>query len=266
MQRINQLTIDQISKSAPSALATQPSERVSDKYSFVSTLDAIMMIQGAGWIPYAADEAGVRVNAREGFQRHVIKFTRPDLMTKSAQERIDLCLFNSHDLSTAFMMCAGILRFVCTNGLVVGEGVLSFRHKHIGFSQAEFLANVNAIAESSNLISDKIDDFKTIEMSPKDINRYAWEAASLIDDDPKNVNLYDVTKARRYEDRANDLWTIYNRAQENIIKGGIRRAGRTESGRPRKDTRRVQSIARDLKINRQLWDLTEEKAIELQAA
>lgn len=32
------------------------------------------------------------------------------------------------------------------------------------------------------------------------------------------------------------------------------------------NTRRIQSIARDLKVNRKLWDLTEEKAIELQAA
>ena len=209
MTQLNALTIDQISLAAPSILATQPVEKASDKYSFISTYDAIMMIQGAGWIPYAVDEAGVRVDSRRGYQRHVVKFTQPDLLTRSAEERIELCLFNSHDLSTAVVIAAGILRFVCTNGLIVGEGVLSFRHKHLGFSQADFLENVNRIAESSNLISNKIDDFRTIEMSPKDVNRYAWEAASLISKEPKEVNLYDLTKARRSADRPINLWTIY---------------------------------------------------------
>lgn len=225
----------------------------------------MMMIQGAGWTPYDADEARVRIKGRKGYQRHVIKFTMNDLITKTGQERIDLILFNSHNRATAFKLAVGIFRFVCSNGLVIGEDFLSFSHRHIGFEHELFIKQINMIAESGNMISQKIDNFKTIEMSPTDVNRFAWQAASLIDDDPNQVNLYDISKARRFEDRQNDLWTVYNRAQENIIKGGIRRAGTTEMGRPRKNTRRIQSIARDLKLNRQLWDLTEETAIDMAA-
>lgn len=263
MQKIQALSTEKITSIAPSILTTHAIDGVSDKYTFVSSFDAMMMIIGAGWIPYAADEAKVREDNRKGFQRHVIKFAREDMLSKSQNERFELVLYNSHDRATAFIIAAGILRFVCTNGLIVGEGVLSFRHKHIGFDQKYFIDSVNQIAEGSDLMSNKIDQFKTIEMKPDDINRYAWSAAELFTNEPKEISLYDMTKIRRVEDNKNDLWTVFNRTQENIIKGGIRRAGKTESGRPRKNTRRVQSIARDLKLNRALWDLTEKYALEL---
>lgn len=263
MTSIQQLTIKQISRLAPSIMQTQAIDGVSDKYTFVSSYDAIMMIINAGWVPYIADEAGVRVDRKEGYQRHVVKFTREDMLLKSKDERIDLVMYNSHDRATAFMIALGIFRFICTNGLIVGENMMSFRHKHMGFEEGIFLESVNEIANSGALITNKIDSFKEIEMRPKDIERYAWEAASIIDKKPDDVYLYDITKTRRYADRSNDLWTVFNRTQENIIKGGIRRIGETKNGNRRKNTRKVQSIARDLKLNQQLWDLTEETAIEL---
>ena len=57
------------------------------------------------------------------------------------------------------------------------------------------------------------------------------------------------------DDRAPDLWTTFNRVQENIIKGGVR--GRNATGK-RVTTRAVNGIDQDIKLNRALWVLAEE--------
>lgn len=59
---------------------------------------------------------------------------------------------------------------------------------------------------------------------------------------------------RRYEDYGDDLWTVYQRVQENLIKGGL--SGRTAQGRSSR-TRAVKGIDGDIKLNRALWVMAE---------
>ncbi|MNY57537.1 hypothetical protein D3C86_1937590 [compost metagenome] len=59
---------------------------------------------------------------------------------------------------------------------------------------------------------------------------------------------------RRIEDDRPDLWSAYNRVQENLTHGGL--LGRTATGR-RHSTRAIQGIDQNLKVNRALWMLAE---------
>ena len=59
------------------------------------------------------------------------------------------------------------------------------------------------------------------------------------------------------EDSGNDLWTTFNRIQENMIKGGM--SGRSKSGR-RSTTREVNGVTENVKLNRALWTLADEFA------
>lgn len=59
---------------------------------------------------------------------------------------------------------------------------------------------------------------------------------------------------RREEDRPNDLWTTYQRVQENLTKGGL--WGRTAKGKSQR-TRPVTGIDGDIKLNRALWEMAE---------
>ena len=63
-----------------------------------------------------------------------------------------------------------------------------------------------------------------------------------------------LLRARRSEDRSSDLWTTFNRVQENTIKGGL--SGRNKQGR-RTTTRAVNGIDQDVKLNRALWVLAQ---------
>ena len=60
---------------------------------------------------------------------------------------------------------------------------------------------------------------------------------------------------RRTQDIADDLYTVLNRCQENLLGGGLSR--RSPEGRLTR-TRRVTSIRRDVALNSQLWDLATE--------
>jgi hypothetical protein len=60
---------------------------------------------------------------------------------------------------------------------------------------------------------------------------------------------------RRPQDIADDLYTVLNRCQENLLRGGLTR--RVPPGRLTR-TRRVTSIRRDVPLNSQLWDLARE--------
>ena len=56
-------------------------------------------------------------------------------------------------------------------------------------------------------------------------------------------------------DQGNDLWSVLNRVQENVIQGGIR--ARSADGK-RTTTRAVKGIDQDVKLNRAIWTLGEE--------
>ena len=63
-----------------------------------------------------------------------------------------------------------------------------------------------------------------------------------------------ILSARRWQDESSDLWTTYQRIQENLIKGGL--PGRTTKGK-RAHTRAVKGIDGDVKLNRALWVMAE---------
>lgn len=64
----------------------------------------------------------------------------------------------------------------------------------------------------------------------------------------------DLLMVRRREDQPDDLWTTYQRVQENMTKGGL--LGRTAQGK-RQRTRAVTGIDGDVKLNRALWGMAE---------
>src|SRR3546814_6818217 len=59
---------------------------------------------------------------------------------------------------------------------------------------------------------------------------------------------------RRHDDSRRDLWSVFNRTQENLIKGGL--SARAANGR-RQTTLPVQGIDNGIRLNRALWLLAD---------
>lgn len=258
MEKIKELTNAQLIETAPAIGATKPYCEVSERYSFVPTINAINHLRDAGWKPVTAGQAGVRTLEKNGYQKHMIRFTRPDLVVNG--HRMDLLLYNSHDRGCAFKLIGGVFRFVCANGMVIGDRVAEYSHKHVGFSPEMFINSSLLVGEHIEKTAGVIEDWQTIEMEEIEKGIFAKAAHQLTYQDPETapIKSHQLLGCRRSEDRnKSDLWTTFNTVQENLIKGGL--SGRSAKGR-RTRTRGVKAIDKDRKLNQALWIITEEMA------
>lgn len=260
---INFLTNDQITLLAPAAGAFEPVVEASSRYSFVPTLEAVDLLRSVGWFPITAKQGSCRIEGKDVYQRHAIRFVR-DSFNPDIKERVDLVLYNSHDLGSSFKVATSIWRQVCGNGLMMASEFANFTHRHVGFSPDAFMESAVKIADSSAVIADQVSALKEVRLEREEQQIFAQAAHRLVYDDPEAAPIKPekLLEYRRLEDKESDLWTTYNVVQENIIKGGIRGFAfnpNTVSMR-RVTTRPVKSLDRDIKLNQALWVLTEKMA------
>ncbi|MBN0030737.1 DUF932 domain-containing protein, partial [Pseudomonas aeruginosa] len=71
---------------------------------------------------------------------------------------------------------------------------------------------------------------------------------------PAPITESQILMPRRGDDDRRDLWSVFNRTQENLIKGGL--SDRAANGR-RQTTRPVQGIDQSVRLNRALWLLAD---------
>ena len=237
---------------------------VSAKYKFVSTNDIKNYLIDHGYAVFKETSTCARKNV--GYQKHCIKFVRQcdaqympveggGLRPRSDAPAIPmLILTNSHDGKSAVVLQGGFFRILCANGMVVSESELpSQRIRH----------NTNNIMEKIwgaawKIVAELGEQAKVIEaMRLKKLNaveRYNLaNAAIALLPNSTGINALDALTIQREGDETNDLWTVFNRVQEHIMKGGLAREG-TRTRR----TREVKSIDRELDLNAQLWDVAVE--------
>ena len=254
-QTINALSNEDLVKIAPSIGATKPHARNSNKYSFVPTLAAVDWLRKDNWIPTAASEVAAKHEGTRGYQKHVIRFTRPDLVLKG--RRMELAMFNSQDGGSSFRLVAGLLEFICANSMVSGDKMAEYLHRHVGFNGTKFVEQAKMVNTYMEKTTEKIDQWGTIELTPDERGVYCRAAHHAVfgDDAAIEIRPEALLQRRRYsQNNMNDLWTTFNNCQENVIKGGLR--GRGTTGR-RASTRAIKSIDKDRKINQALWTITE---------
>ena len=255
---------DELLRYAPSIFTEKPKFDVSDQYTFVKTIDVIEAIQDSGWYPVSVCEQGARKTENAGFQKHLVRFTRPQDLNSFAQ-RIEIVLFNSHNRSVSFQLKIGIFRLVCANGMVVGDDFMEYKQRHIGFDFENLYSQIKQIQEMSNKLTDKIDVWNRINLTRTEQQFYANNAINSVYDIDNIENPFilpeSILKPRRYEDsvRKPSLWTTYNIVQESLTKGGVPTTNKTKKGKSTR-TREIRNIDRDIRTNQRLWDVTEEMA------
>ena len=254
------LTNGDIIDYVPAAGASSPVAKASARYCFVSTISVVEALRDVGWFPIDARQSNPRLVSRQGFQQHLIRFAHKH-PTGLNDERVDLILWNSHDLGSAFKLFAGVWRFVCGNGLMVGSELMNFRHKHVGFDMEALLGSALKIANHAGVVAQQINDMKAIDMSPDEQGIYAMAAHTLVYRDQAEqapVTPDDLLQTRRYDDSQDQLWSTFNVVQENIIKGGLHGVKVNEAGQRRKVmTLPIKALDRSVQLNQALWVLTE---------
>jgi hypothetical protein len=196
---------------------------------------------------------------REGYQRHLVRFRHFDDLLDPPRNAVELLLFNSNDISTAFSISAGISRFVFANGLLVANSVFaSYRIRHIGERNSDVLAAINNITAFKPRLQEKIHSFESLLLSEEEKEIFARAAVSLRFESHLQVDPKDLLVPHRIEDEHDDLYTVMNVVQENLLRGNLSGINK-ETGR-RFTSREITSIGKDLEVNQGLWDLAERVA------
>ncbi len=250
------LTDEQLKHQAPALFTEQPHYDVSDKYHFIPTIDVVNEIKANNWYPVSVSEANVRDIDKEGYQQHLVRFRHFDDLLHPQDNAVELLLFNSHDRSKSFSISAGIYRFVCSNGLVIADSVFeTYKIKHLGEREndvATAVANITAIKPK---LLDKINTLSSIELTQLEKESFARSSIPLRFDKHLQVNHTDLLTPHRDEDTSNDLYTVLNVIQENLLRGNI--SGVNKITNRRFTSKEITSISKDVDVNQGLWDIAE---------
>jgi hypothetical protein len=256
MSVLHPLTEEELRGHAPTLFTEEPHYEVSDKYHFIPTIEVINEIKQHNWYPVKVQEANVRDLDKEGYQRHLVRFRHFDDLLNPPQNAVELLLFNSHDRSTAFSISAGVYRFVCANGLVIANSVFeSYKIKHIGERDNDVLAAINNITAFKPKLQEKIHTFESIMLTAMEKEAFARSATPLRFENHLQVDTNDLLIPHRMEDEHDDLYTVMNVIQENLLRGNVSGINK-ETGR-RFTSKEITSIGKDVEVNQGLWDIAE---------
>ena len=253
------LSDEQIMRVAPSIFATDAHHTRSSRYSFVPTVEVLAGLRREGFEPFMVGQTRTRIADRHEFTKHMIRLRHASMI--NAQEANEIILLNSHDGTSSYQMLSGMFRFVCMNGLVCGDVTSDIRVRHKGNIVDDVIEGAFTVVESFKEIGERRDAMKAIRLDDREANAFAGAAllTKYEPDDNGNlpVQVSQVLRPRRYDDNGADLWSVFNRTQENLIKGGLRT--RASNGR-RNTSREVTGIDQNVKVNRALWTLAESMA------
>lgn len=254
------LSTSQLRSAAPSIFAATPWQKMSERYRMVPTSEVVSILGERGFRPVRAAQSRSRIPGKADYTRHMIRFRHDEFLDPRylGQEMPELVLSNSHDGTAAYRFNAGVFRLVCMNGMTVATadfGGISVRHKGGEDFHERIIDATYEIIEQTPRTLEQIETWKQIQLKPPEQKALASAAVELLD--KPIITPEQLLTPRRSEDRKNDLWTVFNRVQESILKGGV--ATRSATGR-RTTTRPVKSVEKDIRLNKALWVLTSKLA------
>lgn len=263
IRRDRPLTNDEILGAAPSVFADTAHESRGDRYGFIPTSQVLERLRTEGFQPFEARQIRVRDTSKREHTRHLLRLRHADSITV-ADTVPEIVLLNSHDGTSSYQLLSGFFRFVCSNGLIAGDICDDVKVRHTGNVVDDVLEGCIRVLDNVELASERIQTYQSLQLSEHQQNAFAEAALALKYDDPAAAPIIAarVLDARRWEDRKSDLWTTFNRTQENLIKGGLR--GRNANGR-RTSTRAVGGLNEDVRLNRALWTLADRLAEQVAA-
>ncbi len=254
------LAEDQMRQAAPSIFASGKHASRSERYTYIPTIEVLRGLRKEGFEPFMVAQSKSRIEGKTDFTKHMIRMRHAGHVS-TRPEANEIILINSHDGASSYQMLAGVFRFVCCNGLVVGTVANDIRIPHKGNIQNDVIDGAFRVLEDFESVDASTEGMKAIELKPEEERAFATAALALRYGErtegqpPAPITPDQLVEARRPEDLGHSLWTTFQRVQENTLRGG--QSGRSVQGR-RLQTRAVGSIDRSVNLNRALWVLAEE--------
>ena len=274
------LSTERIQQLAPAVFSNTKAERLTDRYSSLNTSELLPIMADYGYFPMQAAQKKNRKGETQ-HSSHMLSFAK----TYHTEEvigalRPEIILYNSHDGSSSVRLFAGCFRFICSNGIVAGDGFQSriyhnaraitgfedmlrntvdalptlmeriekLRQTKLLYSQAQAMARAG--------VQTRWNMFNTEELVKQPNGVYATEST-----------VRDALKVQRNEDDYMDAFTVFNRIQEAVVRGNAFVKSLTEKNNEgiMRKARPVNSVSEGIRINSELWDIADavcEEALE----
>jgi len=259
------MNLEQLEVAVPAAFSTTAAPHVSDRYTHVRTADIVERMMDEGFTIRTASQQKTqkRTAGKESFQKHRISMQMPngEGSTRALGQIFPTVdLINSGDWSSTFTMAVGLFRLVCTNGMVApfGSANESIKVRHDKVDEDTFSAIRQAMDKAPALFA-FADEAQGFGLSDTEIERFGRAAARIrfgleAEDgvDPSMVK--GLLAPRRGMDANGDLWSVFNRVQENGTQGGFKVP---DSNGKMRQVKARRGIMTDIAWNQDLWSLTQ---------
>lgn len=253
---------------APAIFADSHKDGLSDRYADINSFQAIETLQGMGYAVTNALQKKARKNSPEHVEHFAALSRYDDIRNPDLAERPEILIYNSHDGSSSLKLFVGMFRFVCSNGLIAGDGY-SLRVKHSKTGAANFESQLIEAGEQLPRLAERVREFRAINVSERMATEFAEQALSLRWERYQQGSelqgaywtehqLITVLNAIRAGDNQANAWTIFNRVQEKLMHGKLEVLSRNNEGREKwRKARPIHAIAEQVRVNRELWNIAE---------
>jgi hypothetical protein len=263
------LSEQQFRAACPIAFTSDPSQQVSGKYVFVNTANVVDDLGKLGWFPVKASMRVARINrGASRFSRHQVILQNPDIQIVSENNPQDvmcpsIILTNSHDGTCTFQFRFGIYRAICSNGLIIPEKEFeTIRIRHIGYTFDVLREQMNKLVKEIPGRVEIINRMLDRTLTEQEQNEMALRAllirtginTEVVAEQPKysEATIREVLQVRRDGDKGANLWNVFNRVQEAMVRGGFKVE---VVGKRANKLRPIKAFEKDMTINQKLFDM-----------
>lgn len=265
------LSTDDILRRAPAVFAEDKAARLTTRYHSLKTSDLLPVLADYGYAPVQAAQKQAR-RGSPAHTAHLLAFSRTADIGTTNDLRSELLVYNSHDGTSGVKLMAGAYRFVCSNGIVAGDGTtVSVQHTHKAME--DFEAMLRRIIESVPETMNTIEAMRQRKLDEEEARRFTKRAVMLrwdylngayVPEETPTGSYADATTvsqaltAQRREDGMMDAWTVFNRVQENVLRGNVFIKSITnKNGLRERKARPLSSISEHVSVNQSLFALAE---------
>lgn len=260
------LSTERIAALAPAVYATTKSNKLTDRYVSLHTSDIIPVLADYGYEPVQAAQKRSRLVGAAEHASHMVAFAKPASSDEAVGIRPEIILYNSHDGTGSVKLFAGCFRFICSNGIIAGEGFQSrvYHSKALNGFEDMLRKTVDTLPS----LMERMERLRGITLTIDDAYLLAERSVAtrwdFFNGQAKGVYATDTTvgnvlKITRNEDKGMDAFTVFNRIQEGVIRGNafVKSLNATHPEGHMRKARNVSSIKEHVRINSELWNIAD---------
>lgn len=241
-----------------------------DSFQHVTTRDILDVFQAKGWNVSSVNVLNPRKPEHQGYQRHLVRLENPAFPSipglSAANSSIpQICLLNANNATTALRLFFGFLRTACLNGIISGASLADFKAVHSKNVLTRLGEGIEFLSANMHTMFSQVQALQSVQFTESMVKEYTKAMFDArLSSVGKVINVNYNLPLQRVEDSALDGFTVHQRVQEYLIRGGIHYTclrdvkdsqGNVMATRTiHTHTRKLASIQGQIKLNRIAYD------------